>query len=309
MRFKKSLILFIFLINTLIITTSAKKLDSEKVISASEYYSLASSSFEKLQWQKVIYFSKHLVHKYPKSPFTKDALFFIGVAYFNIKDFEKSNRYFSRYLKDDFSPKYFEESMHYKFLIAENYKKGERKRMLGLSKGPKIVNSLEDALSLYDEIISSMPTSDLAIKAMFGKGELLYKDEEYKDSVATFEKLIDKFPTSDLAVNSFIEIGKVYLKQTTYKTQDSDVLDLAMLNLNKLKETYPSEKQKIKALNYIVLQMQELFANGLLEMAVFYEHTKKTDAANLYYQRIINTFPNTKVSYIAKQNYAKLNEK
>ncbi|NGX35871.1 MAG: Outer membrane protein assembly factor BamD [Candidatus Anoxychlamydiales bacterium] len=277
--------------------------------SVHEYYSYASDAFERQDWLNVVKFCKVIIQKYPESSFTKDALFSLGVAYFNLKDYEISNKYFTRYLKDDFNPKYFEETMHYKFLIAKNFKQGSKKRLFGWKKGPKVVFAEEDALAIFDEVIATMPTHELAPKAMFAKGELLFKDEEYKDSIATFESLIERFEKHELAIESYIEIGKVYLKQTTYKKQDPDLLDLAEFNFNKFKESYPQEKEKITELQVIVLEMREMFAKGFLDIAKFYEKTNKKDAALIYYSKIINGFSDTESSKTAQARFDKLNEK
>ena len=279
------------------------------VESVHEYYSSATEAFEKQDWLSVIKFCKVIIQKYPESSFTKDALFSLGVAYFNLKDYEIANKYFTRYLKDDFNPKYFEETMHYKFLIAKNFKKGSKKRLFGWKKGPKIVFAEEDALAIFDEVIATMPTHELAVKAMFAKGQLQFNAEDYKESIATFEDLIQRFEKHELSIVSFIEIGKVYLKQTTYKKQDADLLDLAEFNLAKLKEKYPSEEAKIKELEVIVLEMREIFAQGLIDIAQFYEKTNKKDAALIYYSKIINTFSDTKSSKTAQDRFDKLNEK
>ena len=86
--------------------------------------------------------------------------------------------------------------MHYKFVIAENFQKGAKKRLFGLT-GPKVIIADDDALEIFEEIISSMPTHDLAIKALFAKGQVLSHFEEYKESVAIFEQLIERFEKHD----------------------------------------------------------------------------------------------------------------
>lgn len=275
--------------------------------SVQKYYSLASESFEKYDWVKVISYCSTIIREYPECLFAKEALFYLGVAYFNLKDFEASNKYFTKYLKDDYSPKYFEEIMHYKYSIAENFKMGAKKRLFGWTKGPKIITAKEDALAIFDEIIASMPMHDLAAKSLFAKGLLLCDFEEYKDSIATFEQLIERFSKNDLAADSYIEIGKVYLKQTTYKTQDLDILDLAELNLQKMKKNLSIENKKIKELEKIVLEMKEKYADGFLQVAEFYEKTNKKEAALIYYTKILNNFSGTQACVTAQKRFNKLN--
>ncbi|EKE03067.1 MAG: hypothetical protein ACD_20C00278G0001 [uncultured bacterium] len=303
MKLIKFCFVCLFLINSVLFASS-----NTNKYSVQTYYSLASEAFEKYDWKKVIGYCLEIIKNYPESSFTKESLFYLGVAYFNLRDNEASNKYFTKYLKDDFNPKYFEETMHYKYSIAENFKNGAKKRLFGLQKGPKILGANDEALVLFDEIIASMPMHELAAKSMFAKGQLLVIFEEYKDSIATFEQLIEKFEKHELAVESYIEIGRIYLKRTTYKTQDMDMLELSELNLEKLTKHYPNESQKIKELEKIVLDMKEKFAEGFLTIAKFYENTNKKEAAKIYYLKILNAFSNTNASKIAQKKLDKLNE-
>jgi len=302
----KLIINFILFLFFLVGSVSASQ---TKTKSVQEYYSLASSAFERQNWSYVVNYCRAIIHNYSQSPFAKEALFYLGIAYFNLKNYEASNKYFTRYLKDDFNPKYFEEVMYYKYLVARKFHQGERKRLFGLNRGPKVIFAKEDALAIYDEIISSMPNHDLAIKALFAKGQILIDLEEYKDSVNIFEQLIEKFPKHELAPLCFIEIGKVYLKQTTYKKQDLDILDLAELNLKNFKESFSQETGKISELEKVLQKMKEEFAKGFFNIAKFYEKTKKPDAAKLYYSKVINSFSETQVFELAKKRLDKLNEK
>ncbi|NGX33898.1 MAG: Outer membrane protein assembly factor BamD [Candidatus Anoxychlamydiales bacterium] len=282
---------------------------AEPVYTVHEYYTLANQAFEKNEWIEVIKYSKIIIQNFSNSSFTKDSLFYLGVAYFNLKDFEISNKYFTRYLKDDFNPKYFEEAMHYKYSIAHFFKNGAKKRMFNWKKGPKIVAAEEDAIEIFDEIIASMPNHEIAIRALFAKAEILFDDNEFKEAVSTFETIFERYEKHELAIESFMQIQKVYLKQTTYRKQDPNVLDLAKLNIEKFKESFPLEEEKTKLLEDLLLEMKEKYATGFLEIAQFYEKTNKKEAAILYYNKILNSFSETKSAKIAKARFDNLNEK
>ncbi|MBN2479447.1 MAG: tetratricopeptide repeat protein [Parachlamydiales bacterium] len=291
-----------FLITFILLLTVLFKINAdESTASVHEHYNFAAKSFEKQDWMSVINHSMFIIKKFPDSSFSKEALYFLGVAYFNVRDFELSNRYLTRYLKDDISPKYFEEAMHYKFAIAEKYKEGSRKRAFGWKKGPKILEADEDALAIYDEVIATLPSHEIAAKAMYSKAQIQKSFHEYDESVETLKEVIKRFSKSDIAIDSFIEIGNIYKKQTTVKQQNQDILDLAEINLANLKQAFPDENERILELQTIVSEMHETFSNGLYEIASFYEKTKKAKAATIYYTKILNSFPNTKKALLAKQ--------
>ncbi len=282
----------------LLITTANIAVAVPQEESIQELYQNASEAFQNEKWADVIDYSKIIIKNYSESSLAKEVLFFLGVAYFNLNDYQLANRYFSRYLKGDFSPTYFEEAMHYKFAIAEKYKNGAKKHAFK-NKGPKLLSGEEDAAELYDEIINTMPNHDLTAKSLFAKGELLFRSEDYKESVDTFKEVIKNFSKHELAQESYIQIAKVYLKQTTYKHQNIDLLDAAILNYNRFKEKYP-ENEKVKELEQILSEMKDKFAKGLYDIAAFYEKNKKSTAAILYYNKIINNYPDSKYAKYAQ---------
>ena len=288
------LIIYFTLVLSCSSSFAAKKIESSHV-----FYTKAHESFEKHDWKAVITTCRLMIKEHPESSFMKECLYYLAVAYFNTRELELSDRYFSRYLKGDYSPKYFEEAMNYKFAIAEEYKNGAKKRML--TKGPKLVEAEEDAITLYEEVIATLPTSEIAAKSMFSLSQIKKTFHEYKESISLLENLIKRFPTSDIAIESYIEIARIYNHQTTRKEQNPDFLELALLNLKKFKTAFPYEDAKLIELEGVVNQMKETFAKGFYDIARFYEKTKKPNASKIYYSKIINNFPETKYADESKK--------
>ncbi|NGX56839.1 MAG: Outer membrane protein assembly factor BamD [Candidatus Anoxychlamydiales bacterium] len=304
MKIKKYLLLFT------VFSSFAFAQDQSNEMSAQTYYTYASEAFNNENWMNVINYSKVLVKHYPNSPLTKEVSFYLGVAYFNLKDFELANRYFSRYLKNENSPRFFEEGLMYKFEIAQKFKNGAKKHAFSSSSGPKVINASEDALAIFEEIINTLPNHELACKSLFEKALLQITFEDYKESIDTFKTLINKFTKNELAIQSYVEISKVYLKQTTVKHQNLDVLEAAYLNLSKFEEAFP-ESEKLKETKKNIFNMEEKFAKGFLEIADFYLKTKKLTASKMYYAKIVNQFPNSTFAIKAQTKLDKIekNEK
>ena len=94
MKLIKFCFVCLFLINSVLFASS-----NTNKYSVQTYYSLASEAFEKYDWKKVIGYCLEIIKNYPESSFTKESLFYLGVAYFNLRDNEASNKYFTKYLK------------------------------------------------------------------------------------------------------------------------------------------------------------------------------------------------------------------
>lgn len=289
---------------------NGKLIKSEEVatMSVQEHYSAALDAFQKQNWDEVVHQSLIVIKNFPSSPFAHEAYFYLGVGYFHTEEFEYANRFLTTYLKKQATPKFFEDAIQYKFKIAEKYHRGAKKHILGWETMPKWVPAREEAIAIYDEVITALPHHELAAHALFGKAKLLLKDEEYKASIETYQTLIRRFQKHPLAAESYIGIAQVYLVQSQSEYPDQDFLDLAEINMRKFRHNFPGE-EKLAVAEKMLLDMKEVFASDLYDTGRFYERTAKPHAAYIYYTRILAKYPETKVSQLANKRLSKLNHK
>lgn len=269
-------------------------------LSVQEHYSAALTAYQKKKWDELIKQSIIVKKNFASTPFAHEALFYLGVGYFHKQDYELANEEFTHYLKKQTTPKHFEEAIEYKFSIAEKYQKGAKKALMGWQNMPKWVPAIEDALSIYDEVIMALPHHELGAKALYGKARLLFKDEDYKTSIETYQSLIRRFPKHNLAVQSYLGIGEVYLAQCQNQYPDPDFLDLAEINLRKFKQDF-SQDEQVASAEKMFVEMQEIYASHLYETAQFFERTKKPHASIIYYTKVLTNYPMTECAARAKK--------
>lgn len=277
-------------------------------MSVQEHYSSALDALQKQDWEELILQSNIVIKNFPESPFASEAQYYLGVGFFHLNELEIANKYFSNYLKKQSAPKFFEEAIKYKFTIAEKYQKGARKHLLNMESMPKWLPAKEEAIEIYDEVITALPHHELAVQSLFGKAALLVMEEEYKTSVETYQALIRKFNKHPLACESYIGIGKVYLTQCTNEYPDPDFLDLAEINFRKFQADFPNEPRLALAEDMLT-EMREIYANSLYETAQFYERTKKPHASAIYYNKILSKYPKTKIANNSEERLAVLEKK
>lgn len=277
-------------------------------LSVQEHYSLAMDAYQDKNWEVVIRQASIVIKNFPATPFAQDAFYLLGVGYFQMRNYELANQNLTSYLKKQTTPKYFEEAIQYKFKIAEKFHGGAKKHVLGWESMPKWVPARDEAIAIYDEVITALPHHDLAAQALFGKAQLLLKDEEYKSSIETYQVLIRRFPKHPLAVESYIGVGQVYLIQSQEQYPDQDYLDLAEINYRKFRQDFPRE-EKLNVAEGMLFEMKEVYASHLYEIGRFYERTGKPHASYIYYTRIVAKYPETKVSQLANRRLHKLHYK
>lgn len=292
---------------------SAKESESKtervlKTKTAYDYYSEILTSYQNKQWKSLILSVKALLAHHTESPFNAEAYYYQGVAYYNLGDYDLSNKSLTQYLRNETTPKFFEDAIEYKFHIAEKFYEGAKRHLLGIETMPKLLPARDEALDIYEEIIITLPRHDLTAQSLYKKGCILYDFSDYKLSVEAFQILIRRFPKHYLAPEGFIGIQKVYLKQAELEFPDPDVLELAEINLRKFQESFPGEP-RIEEAKKMLVKMEDCFAEDLFETGGFYERTKKDDAAMIYYTSVISEYPNSSYAEKAKKHLEKLHHK
>ena len=268
--------------------------------SVQEYNSALQDAIQAQNWWEVIDYADIISYNFPTSPFAQDMAFMMGEAYFNLGHLELANECFSAYLNHSPSPRHFEKAIEYKFNIAQRFRHGAKKPLFGSHKMPDIVPAQEEAIQIYDEVITTLPHSEFAVQSLLGKAKLQAEIEEYKPSLETLDLLIRRFPKHDLAAEAYLEKNLVYLMQCQGQSLDADFLDLAEVNLRKFRLSFPREPRLVQAEKAIV-EMQEIFAQNLLDTGRFFEKTKKVPASILYYNKVIAKFPNTEAAVLARK--------
>ncbi|MDE3055770.1 MAG: outer membrane protein assembly factor BamD [Verrucomicrobiota bacterium] len=272
-----------------------------------EYTHVLQEALENHEWSRAVGYAKEISTSYGKSPFAAEIPYILGEAYFHLEEWDKANESLSDYLTKAASPKHFEDALNYRFQIAEKFREGAKKPLFGVSWLPRLLSGEEDALSIYEDLITSMPHEQIAAQALLGKAEIQARWEEYKPSLETLDLLIRRFPKHDLAAEAFLQKGHIYAAQLQERN-DPALLDLAEMNLKKFRLAFPREG-RVEWVEKEFKEMRESFAGYLMETAAFFEKTKKIPASILYYSKIVSQYPETESSGIAKERLDRLQDK
>lgn len=269
--------------------------DNVAIFSAQEHYNLGLEALEYSEWKEAAKQFNIIVLNFPKTSQCQDAYYYLGVAYYNLCEYDFANDAFSEYLKCHSNPQFFEECVTYKFAIANKFKSGAKKRFFGWKQLPKWAPSSSLAIQIYDEVIAAMPCSDIAAQALFAKAGFLLEQRSYRESIEAYQQIIRRFPKNELAPQSYVEISKVYLEQCQYEIQNPDLLAFEQINLRKFQLEFPRDEQ-ISLVEQDLQKMKENYAQSLFETGQFYERKKHPKASVIYYNNAIKQFPDTHVA-------------
>ncbi|WP_036746472.1 hypothetical protein [Parachlamydia acanthamoebae] len=259
------------------------------------HYNLGVEAYNEENWHEAVKQFTVVVSNFSSSSWAQKALFFLGIANFHLDEFDFSNQYFTEYLSAKGCPEHFEEAIEYKFAIAEKFREGARRHLLGTKRLPKWASGESLALQIYDEVTAAMPSQDIAAKALYCKGLYLWELKDFRESVDSFYLLIRRFPKHELAPESYVAISRVYLEQSAVELQNPDILAFADVNKRKFERDFPGEERLLEV-EANVLKIKEIYAHGLFETGSFYERKGHPKAAIIYYQNTIAKFPGTEIA-------------
>ncbi|MGE3954751.1 MAG: tetratricopeptide repeat protein [Parachlamydiales bacterium] len=272
---------------------------SREELAPHELWDRASGAFEEERWPHALAYMRRIAIEYPDSPFAPEALFYTGVAYYRMREFTLANRMFSKCLEQGV-PKHLQEAFQYKFAIAEQHRTGCRRHMWGRSHGPMWKSGKEDALEIYDEIIVSLPSHELAALSLYSKGHLQWMMRDYEDAVETFTQLINRFPKHRYVPESYVAIARLYERQAEINPQNPDLLALAQVNVRKFRAAMPTDDRLMEAELRVELT-REVLAKGLYDTGRYYERKKKPAAAAVYYQTAMRDYPDTPSAFASSE--------
>ena len=267
----------------------------ERKPKAQDHYNVAMQAMEEKDYGVVAKESESLLKEYPSSVLCSEMKYMQGVAYFELGEYALSNRSFTEYLSDHTQVKHFEDAIRHKFEIASAYANGAKKRLFGGRNSPKLLSGVEDAIEIFDEVITTLPRNELAAQSLYQKGNLLVEVRDYKEAIETYQKLIRRFPKHPLAPESYISIGKTYLDQCKNEFPDPNFVELAQININRFRADFPGET-RVAELDEMLQGIQIQFAEELYEHGRYFERRKKPKAAFLYYTNILQRYPSTPVA-------------
>lgn len=269
------------------------------------HFELGMRALQNENWREAERHFGIITTNFPCTQYGHESFYYLGIASYYLREYDISNDAFTEYLKGKQHPTYFLEAMSYKFNIAEEFRCGAKRRFFGTKQLPKWACGLSTALDIYDEIIAALPCHELAIKALFSKGELQWSERNYREAVEAFRMITKRFPKDELAPESYLMIMGVYLEQSRSEFQNPDILAFAQITLKRFKQDFPRE-ERIQCAEECLLAIKEVYAKGLFDIGVFYERVDKPVAAAIYYQNAANLFPETQVAVWCHSHLSRL---
>lgn len=268
--------------------------------SPEQHYSLGAIAYQQLNWDEAARQFRIVATNFPNSEVGPNSWFYLAISYYNLQEYDFANDAFSNYLKCHTNPEFFEDSIEYKFRIANLFKSGARCRFFGTKHLPKWASGRDHAIAIYDEVIAAVPCHELAAWSLFYKAQMFKEDRLFNQSIDIYQLLIRRFPKHELAPESYMAISKIFIVQSGYEKHNPDLLAFAQINLRRFQNDFPRDERTC-IVEQDVQQLKEIYATSLYETGQFYERTYHDLASVIYYQKAVDEFPDTQIASKCRQ--------
>lgn len=250
----------------------------------------------------------NLIYAFPDHPLSIETRYHLGCLALDASEYLEANRHFSFYVNASPLPAHYVSGYEKKLLIAEALAGGEKIRIGDSSLFPKWGSGQTLALELCDEIFTAFPQDDLGAKALYRKGWLLLQQGHFKEALDCCKKFIKHFHSHPLLPEIYLHIGEIYVIEANSQPNDPSYLELQRINHAIFKEKFPSDPRLLLS-TLQLSSIEETLAEGLYEIARFYEKKREPTASSLYLKEILDLYPHSRTAEKAKVDFETIAKK
>jgi outer membrane assembly lipoprotein YfiO len=253
----------------------------------------AMTLFEAGDYEKALKEFKKLPKHFPETDEAGHAQYYFGVCLEETKSYYPAFQAYEKVLTHFPKTDQFHDIVEREFRIANHFFHREEKKLMGVTV-PVLTGIARDrALEIYRAVVSNDPFGTYARTAQSHIGLILFSDEEYAEAIQEFEALrrMEGLTDQEEEEASFhVSIAKLNIAlQVDF---DEERILAALESFEEFTRAYPGSKYAPVILGH-VKGLNNLQAEERYEIAVFYEKQKYYTSAKVYYNEVIEKFPQT----------------
>jgi outer membrane protein assembly factor BamD len=238
---------------------------------------------------------KGLVKRYGQSFLAPKAQRKVGQLLEKHGDNDKAYDAYSFYLTKYPQGEDFDAVVDSMFKIAKLFLEGEKRKILGVKLSP----SMQRAQAMFEGIVKNAPFSKLAPLAQFNVGQALEKQGEYPKAIEAYQLVYTKYPNEPVAADALYQVGYVRTRDAREGSYDPATNSKAREAFEDFIARYPNS-EKVPQARENIKGLEGGTNKGVLDIAKFYDKTKKLKAAVIYYNDVIKGQPGTPEADFAK---------
>lgn len=269
-----------------------------------EQFDWAMSLYNAKDYQRSLFEFDKLAKQYEFSDYASKAQYYVGLCYENLQ------KYYSAYENYQKAIDNFPHLSNTDEVLAREYAIG----ILYLEKpSPKVMGAdimapLDRAVEIFKKVVENAPYGKYAEDAQFKLGEALKKSERYEEAIQAYHKISEDYPNSKYATQAMYEESYCAYRASLKPAYDATATDNAIKTFEKFTDKNKDAALAQKA-DGTMKRLKDNVAQKSFDVAKFYESQGKTEAAIIYYQDVIDTYPGSSFVNEAKARIDALKNK
>jgi len=169
------------------------------------------------------------------------------------------------------------------------------------------IKDKDRALETFEAVLKHAPFAKFAPEMRLRLGKLYIEENKIDEALRVFRDIIKMYPKSEEVKYAEFELANILIQKARRGDGDGTYVRQAQDALKKIIEKYPKDSEVGWAKENLAVA-EEISAKRLYGIAKFYHRMDRDEAAQVYLNDLIRTYPENKVSDDAEDLLWKMNQ-
>lgn len=246
----------------------------------------AMTFFESKDCKKAIGEFKKLIKHYPLSKLASEAQFYIAESYENLGEYYTAFENYQVVIdKYPFTDR-IEEVIEREYRIGNYFYTGQKAKVLGVPLLPVKPKAIE----VFEKVVEDAPYGKYADVAQYKLGQCYMDMQDYINAALAFKKIIENYPKSPLVDDAKYKIAMCAADSSSGPEYNEEDTEKAIKEFKDFVKRYPDSEMEKEARHFIS-ELENQKAQNIFDIAQFYEKRANKDSAMIYYEEILDKYP------------------
>ncbi len=251
----------------------------------------AMTFFESEDYKKAIDEFEKLIKHYPLSKLSSEARFYIGLSYENMGEYYRAFKDYQQVIDKYPYTERVEEIIEREYRIGNLFYTGQKSKILGMA----LLPAKDKAIEIFGIVVENGPYSQYADIAQYKLGQCYMEMDDYINAALAFKKIIENYPKSPLIDDAKYQIAICAVNSTSGPEYNEEDTDKAIKEFRDFVNRYP-DSQMEKEARHFISKLENQKAQNDFNIAQFYEKRGNRDSAIIYYEEILNKYPESELA-------------
>ena len=244
-----------------------------------------------------------VVKRYGSSVYASEALYRIGMIFQKRRQYYKAFDSFQSMLSLYPNNDKFNQVVAEQYRIASSLIDGKRPYYWGMIPG---FRNKEKAIQYMEQIVSNAPYSDYAPLSLMNAARGYQKIRESEAAIDALDRMINNYPKSALTPDAYLKIAETHASLVDGPYYDQGSTKEAITYFQDYLILFPGDSNAAVAEKGLA-RMKTVLAQSKMILADYnYKYRKNYQAAKIFYNEAITTYPDSIVAETARTKLTKI---